>query len=283
MTPFEKKLSSPVKLPSIARDINVLMQALNEKSLSIKQLAEVIKHYPVISARLLYLANSAWSAPINPITSIEQACSRLGGAMVKSISIALSIASSFDPRKCPRFDTNHYWTTAMLVSEGSGLLVSKSQSVGNHEEFEQTAQTAGVLHNLGLLWLAENLPQQTSQALQQADEQQDLSINEALIDYVGSDYCQVGGWLGEQLKFPDTLISAMQNHHNQNYHDSAWELSLLVGSAARMCSAVYNQDNSLEKIENLEALGIDTPSQQTVYQRLNKDFEKTRELVATLF
>jgi len=118
-TALQNKLSEPAKLPSIAKNIHVLMQALASDKLSYQQLAEIIKHYPEITARLIFLANSSWSAPISPINNIEQAISRLGISIVKSISIAISIASSFDTRKCPCFDTVHFWTSSMLVAEGA--------------------------------------------------------------------------------------------------------------------------------------------------------------------
>ena len=61
------------------------MQSLADENMGYQQLAEVIKHYPNITARLIFLANSPWSSPISPISSIEQACSRLGVPIVKSI------------------------------------------------------------------------------------------------------------------------------------------------------------------------------------------------------
>ncbi len=283
MSPFEKKLSAPMKLPVLSKDIHVLMQALNGDSLSNTQLAEVIKHYPVITARLLYLANSAWSAPIQPITCIEQACTRLGSSMVKSISIALSIASSFDAHKCPAFCTLHYWTTSMLVSEGAGLLAAQFNPNKQYEDFEHTAQTAGILHNLGLLWLAENLAEETSLALQHANENPQLSISSALTEYAGVNYCRAGAWLGKQLKLPETLVSVIQNHHSHDYQGSEWELSLIVGSAANMVSALYQQSETITFSEKLESSGIDSVMQEKVFQRLNKNFSKTQELVETLF
>ena len=187
MTPFQQKLSEPIHLPSLAKNIHVLMQALSEESLTYKQLAEVIKHYPVITTRIIFLANSPWSAPIAPINSIEQACSRLGISMVKSISIALSIASSFDTGKCKGFCMVRYWTTSMLVAEGAGLLAAKLPNNPNHNELELTAQTSGVLHNLGLLWLANSLPLETSHAFEQIINDPLLTLSETLKQSTGVD------------------------------------------------------------------------------------------------
>jgi len=283
MTPFQQKLSEPIHLPSLAKNIHVLMQALSEESLTYKQLAEVIKHYPVITTRIIFLANSPWSAPIAPINSIEQACSRLGISMVKSISIALSIASSFDTGKCKGFCMVRYWTTSMLVAEGAGLLAAKLPNNPNHNELELTAQTSGVLHNLGLLWLANSLPLETSHAFEQIINDPLLTLSETLKQSTGVDYCEVGGWLGKELQLPNALISVMQHHHNADYQKDSWEIVLLAGCAAEMVSALHQQLDEVPCNHRLESLGLDCSEQNKIYQRLGKDFDKTCQLVETLF
>jgi len=283
MTPFQKKLSEPIHLPSIAKNIHILMQALAEESLTYKQLAEVIKHYPVITTRIIFLANSPWSAPITPINSIEQACSRLGISMVKSISIAISVASSFDTGKCKEFCMVRYWTTSMLVAEGAGLLAAKLPNNPNRDELELTAQTSGVLHNLGLLWLADSLPLETNHAFEQIINDPLLTLSETLKQSTGVDYCEVGGWLGKELQLPTALISAMQHHHNADYQEDSWEIALLVGCAAEMVSALHQQLDEVSCNHRLESLGLDSSVQNKIYQRLGKDFDKTRQLIETLF
>ena len=57
-TAFQQKLSEPIKLPSLAKNIHVLMQSLADENMDYQQLAEVIKHYPDITARLIFLVNS---------------------------------------------------------------------------------------------------------------------------------------------------------------------------------------------------------------------------------
>ena len=283
-TPFQQKLSEPIKLPSLAKNIHVLLQSLADDNLNSKQLAEVIKHYPDISARLIFIANSSWSAPISPINNLEQTCSRLGTLMVKSISIAISIASSFVTIKCPSFCTVHFWTTSMLAAEGAGMLASELPEHVNSLEFVQTAQTAGVLHNLGLLWLADNLPIETDKAFQMiTDDSSSLSVSDALRLQTGTDYCEVGGWIARQLELPEIFIATMEHHPNHDYKESSWEIALLVGCAANMASALLKQAVKVETNPHLETLGLDSSSQDLVYQKLSRNFEKTTELAKTLF
>jgi HD-like signal output (HDOD) protein len=283
MTPFQQKTSGEVHLPSLDKNIPVLMQTLADEDLTYRQLADVIKQYPVVTARLIFLTNSPWSAPIAPITNIEQACARLGIAIVKSLSIAISIASSFDTRKCPDFSTEHFWTTAMLVSEGAGLLASKLPKSKASADFINTVQTAGLLHNLGLLWLADSLPKETEQALHSIIVDPLLHISNALQQYTGTDYCEVGGWIGNQMEFPEVLKASLKYHHTDDYQGDSWETALIVGVAANMVSALYKELPEISTNTRLESLGIDASAQELIFQQLSKNFEKTRELAKTLF
>ncbi|BCG64006.1 MAG: hypothetical protein methR_P1771 [Methyloprofundus sp.] len=283
-TPLQKKLSQPIQLPLLAKNIHILMQALADEDLNYQQLADVIKHYPSITARLLFLANSPWSAPIAPIINIEQACARLGIAVVKSLSIAISVASTFDTRRCPLFSAVHFWTISMLVSEGAGLLATKLPSNLTNIELEHTAQTAGILHNLGLLWLVDNFPIETDQAFQAiTNDSSLLTINHLLRQCTGADYCEIGGWVAKQMQLPEVLTVAMQHHLDDVYQESSWEVTLLVGAAANMATALYKQDDEAPNCTRLELLGLDVSVQKQVFQKLSTNFEKTHELAKTLF
>jgi HD-like signal output (HDOD) protein len=283
VTPFQQKISGQIRLSPFAVNIHVLMEAVSNDELSFRQLAAVLSQYPVITARLLSLANSAWAASAVPITTIESACSRLGTAVVKSISIAIAVASSFNASRCPDFDAELFWTTSILVSEGAFLLASRLPQKPS-ADFAQTAQTAGILHGLGLLWLAENLPIETGLALQMLNTDTSLTLNAALLVCTGTDYCQAGAWLATQWKLPDVLIVAMQQHLDFSYRGQAWETALLIGSALQMVAALpVESENVPPENDALASLGLDYDRQVIIFNKLASKYEKTRTLAAELF
>ena len=103
----------------------------------------------------------------------------------------------------------------MLVAEGAGMIASRLPDQVTNLGL---VQTAGVLHNLGLLWLADNLPVETDKAFQMiTDESSSLSVSDALRQCTGTDYCEIGGLIAKQLKFPEVLIAIMENHLNPDY------------------------------------------------------------------
>jgi len=283
MASILEKIKGQTNLPSLPKNLNLLMRSLTDNNLNYKRLAMIIKQHPEIATRLIFLANSPWAAPTRPISSIEQACSILGISIVKSISFGISIASSFDARKCPAFNAEHYWTTSMLVAEGVSLLASKLSKKPELDDFEQTAQTAGILHNLGLLWLADNFPAETNLALEKVATEPSLTVNEALLQYIETDYCEVGGWIGNQLTLPEVLVIAIKHHLDNDYQESSWEIAQIVGSASKMVATLHKQGDKAPENARLEALGLDLSTQMYVFQQLSKKFEKTQELAKILF
>lgn len=275
--------SEPPRLPTLPIGIHRFLALIADDDLNYSQLAIILIDYPVIAARLLSLANSAWAAPMTPITDIENACARLGLSVVKSISIALAVSSPFDPRRCPGFDLERFWSTSILVAEGADLLVSSMLRNQLPAEFQKTAQTAGLLHNLGLLWLADTMPNETGKALTDSAADPSCAVYQLLRQYTGTDYGEIGGWLLNGWDIPDVVVIAINHHFDHTYQGQSWEISLLVGSAAAMVAALHRAIDQSPENTNLEYFGIDRAAQQRVFEKLQKKLERTRELAQTFF
>lgn len=278
-----KKLSKTTRLPVLPNAVNHLLTALFDDDIDFAKLTKIIEQYPSISARLLSLANSAWSAPVTPISTVENACARLGFNIIRNVSIALTLSEPFNPRCCPVFDAEHFWTTSMLVADGAAMLASGTGKMDLDDEMQKTAQTAGIIHNLGLLWLAENLPNETGQALDFVSNDSSFTVSQALNQFAGFDYCEVGYWLGHEWGLPDILLMPMRYHLNNHYQGQFWEISHLVGAAAIMTGTLYKGDDNLPKNDFLEQLEIKRSYQEETFSKLAKKLDKTRELVKILF
>ncbi|GJL75194.1 MAG: hypothetical protein NMNS02_13000 [Nitrosomonas sp.] len=171
----------------------------------------------------------------------------------------------------------------MLVGTGAGLLASGLSNKVDCPDFEQTVQSAGLLHNIGLLWLADNLPHETDNALQKIETDSLLPASEILSRYTGTDYCEVGGWLADQLGFPKVLTVAIRHHLDSRYQESFWEIALLVGSSTAMVAALHKKSDEMPENKQLETLGLSYSEQKIVFKKLSRDYVKTQELAKAMF
>ncbi len=146
---------SALQLPSLPAGAPYLLKSLTNENIDFAELASVVEKFPGIAGKLISLVNSAWSAPATEVTSLEDTCSRLGLGVVRSTSIALAVAAPFNSTRCPSFDLEYYWCSVLLAADAASRLAGVSSSIRDFEP--ATARAAGLLHNLGLLWLADRL------------------------------------------------------------------------------------------------------------------------------
>ena len=84
------------EIPSIPLILIKIIQMLDENTSSAKELEELIRHDPALSARILRLANSAFYSFRARVKTIAHAITLLGTNLVTSLAIGINIFDSFD-------------------------------------------------------------------------------------------------------------------------------------------------------------------------------------------
>lgn len=273
------------QLPALPHDVHHLIKALANDGLDYAGLAQVLEAHPTICSRLIALANSAW---INnngePVTSIERTCFKLGLNIVRGVSIGLAVMKPFNVNQCRGFDIRRYWASSMLAAQAAGDLARTLalQDAEVNETFVQTAHTAGILHNLGLLCLADTMALQTQEALQLKRANPQLHLNQVLRKTAGTDYCEIGAYLAQYWGIPEVLATAIEHHRHSGYRGDHWKLAQMVGTATRMVGALF-KDGEMPSLGMLEALAISENAAQRCFAHLQTEYAKTKELARVLF
>lgn len=267
------------QIPALAPGVPRLLEKLSQDDIEIAELSESIAEFPSIAIRLLFLANSAWSAPIVPIDNIQFACSKLGLSVIRSVSIALSIASPFNPILCTTFDTYKYWLNALMVGEISKQLAAE---IGAIPESQTSAlQTAGILHNIGLLWLADRLPAQTTLAFVEYTNAPGISLEQCLMTHCQFGYCSVNGKLAQAWNFPPLLHNVITYYNTPEFEGEFHHQCRTVGLATAICKYVLGDD--FEQIEftdsRISTLGISEQTLKSVVAQSASKRERFAEVI----
>ncbi len=258
-------------LPVLPPGATTLLKTLSDEEMDFLQLAKAVEIFPTIAARLISVANSAWSSPVLEITSLEEACSRLGFNVVRSTSIALLVSAPFNSVDCQSFDISRFWGRALLVAETASLL---EQAMDN--PYAGSCRTAGLLHNLGLLLMVSQLPQPMNQFLQWHKKDTTISLRKILTEGIGFDYCVAGGLLAERWELPNLIKSVMLNHHDCN-------LQGIEGISSQAVLLVESVEAGLP-LESLHPdLDIAPIAADKIFSQIQKQFDKTIELSKVLF
>ncbi|MCP4387331.1 MAG: HDOD domain-containing protein [Gammaproteobacteria bacterium] len=271
---------STLQLPTLPAGAPYLLKSLTSETIDFVELAAVVEKFPGIAGKLISLVNSAWSAPVSEVTSLEVTCSRLGLGVVRSTSIALAIAAPFNPARCPSFDLEYYWCSVLLTADAASRLVPVSSP--KHEFEPATARAAGLLHNLGLLWLVDRLPVEVDQALIMVKNDEVESLQQALSQVLGFDQAQAGGHLGNSWALPEPLVSAMRHYAQADYPGAQCELVITVGLATRLVAAILKQEPCPGQDIRLSRLGITEENLNKVFEQLKGQLVKTRDIAKVL-
>jgi HD-like signal output (HDOD) protein len=257
-----------------------LLKSLTDDSISFIELAGIIERYPTIAARLISLANSAWSSPVSEITSLENACSRLGFDVVRSASIALAVSAPFDTSRCPGFKSRFFWCSGLLAADAAAWLAQCSKAT---QIEPATARAAGLIHNLGLLLMADQLPKDVDQAIRLIQKEEGMQLSQALLYILGFDHCDAGRQLGIAWELPDLMVNAMDYRIDNDEQEQVDEVTCLIDVTVSMLRALQrNGPWAIPQIQ-LDWLQITPADASMVFDRLSGQLAQIEELANTLF
>jgi len=213
---LRKEMEFEQGLPVMPPDISCLLKTLNNDDIGYTQLADELEKFPSIVIKIVATANSAWASPVNPITTLRDSCARIGVQAVRSISIALSIAEIFDPARCPAFDSKVFWISALLTAEAAHICAKDHQGI-----CPDTARLAGLLHNIGLLWLATQKPVETASVISLRKSNKIDSISAGLTEQLGIDSYTAGAYLASYIDLPEIIADAIASPTSGSNNDIA--------------------------------------------------------------
>lgn len=176
--------------------------ALSEgQTFSAQQLAEVIVSEPALATRMLRIANSAFYGAPRRIASIREAIVLIGFSTVHSTVMAMCLIDA-----CPRtrdIDGMHFWRHSVSVATLAEGLAKQWGAKPDH------AFSAGIVHNIGRLALAQFAPSAFRAALAQA-RTRGISLHEAEHELLGYTDAAFGAALAERWRFPESLAEAIE-------------------------------------------------------------------------
>ncbi len=196
------------QLPPLSATAARLLELLSNENLSLAELSRVIGQDPIVTARILGVANSAYFGQLTPIHSVEDAVIRvLGLNMVKSLAFSIAISGVFDTSRCRGFKLENYWydslATATLAREICRHL-SGAQALDLDSVY-----LAGLLFDIGTLVLVHLYPEAYAEVVQrlQAGRRQERQELEALVVGIGSQ--QAGAWLTDRWHLPPVVVRVL--------------------------------------------------------------------------
>jgi HD-like signal output (HDOD) protein/ActR/RegA family two-component response regulator len=209
-------------LPSFPTLYLEILREIESPKSSIEGIAKIIAQDPAITAKILQVANSAAFGVSEQISDPAQATQLLGMTTVRSLVLSAQVYSNFAPGRIKNFSAAALWAHLMKCGDIARAILRHERA--DFAECED-AFTAGMLHDIGKLMLADSLPDEYSRVLALADEE-NISVCEAEQQIFGATHAGLAAYLFGMWGLPAAIVEAVAFHHTPEQ------------SALKKCSAL---------------------------------------------
>jgi putative nucleotidyltransferase with HDIG domain len=193
--------------PATHRDV---LKALENADFSASEIARKINQDVALTAHVLKMANSVLFAPTEKISSTSQAVSMIGTMRIKGlVSTAWAFQLLDESKKVPGFDPRTEWHHALEV--GSQCL-EMAKSVHCDSKTEDEAFSAALLHDVGKVLIAVNMPEVFAAVTEEAEERK---LGRWLVEQemLGFDHADLGAQVLKGWDMPEQIVTAVREHH----------------------------------------------------------------------
>ena len=223
-----------VELPTIPRVVQRLIAALRDPEVDTRQIAEALSQDPILSAKVLRLANSAFFGGQRSMASIDAAIALIGVKALNQLIVACGVSSSF--KEIPGIDLRIFWRDALIAATAANKLAPRLQA--DAEE----AYTCGLLHGTGHLILCQTYPDIANAMFSGFATLRGAELAAIELDSFGTDHPAVGALWVESLGFPQGVAETIRKSA-QAPADSDGALELALRSGCVLAAAVAQKDN----------------------------------------
>ena len=133
----------PAALPTVPKVVQQLIQSFGRDDVSVDEIASKLAADPVLSAKTLRLANSAYFHVSRQISTVDDALRMLGFVMVRNLVVGCGMTGAF--KAVPGMDMQQFWRYSLNTACAARWL---AQASGHNADL---AFTVGLMHGLGQL------------------------------------------------------------------------------------------------------------------------------------
>jgi len=271
------RLDSLPAMPNIARKLLELKLDTDQDE---QQMLLLIAQDPLISARIIGLANSPLFGSSRKISTVKDASLLLGLKRVKSVATGLALLAQLN-KPVGRLNIPALWEHNMGVA--FAMLAIVSAMPAKLRVNDDLTFLAGMLHDVGYSVLA-HLDVEWSDELQtrMVTEPNRLAV-ELELEVVGLTHDELGAELARHWGLPEEIVAAIRFHHDVDKSDSAQPLARIINLAEKLLpsSGFSERIDTIVAAEDWLALGIDPERSEDIVALVAEQSEQASQFASS--
>lgn len=234
-----------------------LIRLLDSQSTTLSDIGQLIAKDMGMCAKVLQLANSPFFGRNYSVSDPGEAAGLLGFNLLKTLAVASHVFKKFEPVSVKGFDVDALWAHSLKTSHCAEKIAKTLAP--DDKDVPKRAQVAGLLHDVGQLLIACNLPTEYERVMA-LSQQRDVDLTETEWEVLGITHAEMGAYVLGLWGLPDEVVEAVLHHHNL---DVAPTPPCIVSIAVHVADALTSgsvqgpqpPDHPVLKLKYLEELG----------------------------
>jgi len=268
----EALLDAMERLPAQGNAALRVLWLADDPDTPLSDLVRAVQADPVLVARLLHLANSAYYSPRHPIASVDRAILLVGFSTVRTIAtvVACGLSDSVP---------SGFWTHAAATATAAQLVAWRF-GIDAGEAF-----AIGLLHDLGrgIFHLADpegsvGIDRRLEHDRRDAVAAQAASLGHRNLDrltlergHFGMTHAAAASRVLEAWKLPATMVTAIGAHHDPLDAGTGDSVHLLVAAEALAELALGAWDEPVDTEGGVELLDLDLDRLDVIVRRIRSE------------
>lgn len=263
---FRRKVDRLQNLPTAPDLLDKFNEMVNDPSVSMGKIGEMVSQDQILAMKILKLVNSAFYGFPGRISTVTHALVLLGYDVIKGLILSATAFEAISEK------WTGMWTHSLGVSKACGIICDVLK-IPDAEEVGM----AGLLHDIGKVIFFTEEPDIYQKILLSAAKH-NLPMIVAEQKLLGLDHTEVAGWLCDRWNLPQKLAAPMTYHHNPTGADTAQRATAVVFLANNVIKAFgygVPEGAKVEPVpdEIVEMLKIDHDFLVDLVNRLEKELQ----------
>jgi len=197
------------KIPSLISQLNAIDPS---SPVAGHELAEIIDKIPNVKDKILNLVNSLYHSYPDPVSSIASAVVILGFDLISNMVITTTMINTFNSTSITDFDRRQFWIHSIATAEAVKQFAEEEKTLDDKEI--RSLYIASILHDLGILILEANFPEEFALIVAEAEKETDSYFNIEKKQLFAMTHDTIGKIVAKKWDLPEIVINAIEFHHN---------------------------------------------------------------------
>ncbi|MBI5895210.1 MAG: HDOD domain-containing protein [Desulfobacterales bacterium] len=195
-------------IPTLPVVVSRVMEITANPESGVQELMEAISIDPVLTAKVLKIANSAFYSRSGQIATLRQALVVIGFNEVRNLVLSSAVFNNFAKlSRAPGFDAHLFWRHSFVTGLACRMM-ARPMGLPGGESF-----VAGLIHDIGKLVMVMALPLEFTKMMKMTGN---FGLEHVVAEkhLLGLTHEEVGLRLLKRWAFPQHLQSAVGYHHH---------------------------------------------------------------------